>query len=115
MKRIATVISFFLSLSSTYSQSNIDVIHYKFEIELSDENDSIKGNAFITIRFTQPSNRFSLSFSSPAKGKGMTAYLVKENGKTLVSTHVNDSIVAILDKPATAEQLRTFEIQYAGV
>jgi aminopeptidase N len=115
MKRIATVLAFFSSLINTYSQSNIDVIHYNFEIQLSDENDSVQGKAFVTIKFTQPSNRFSLNFSSPSRGKGMTAYLVKENGKAITFTHSHDSLVILLNKPANAEELRTFEIQYAGV
>jgi len=115
MKRIATVLTLILSLNQTYSQSNIDVIHYKFEIDLSDKSDSVKGKAFVTIKFTQASQRFSLSLSSPSKGKGMTAYLAKENGKALTSMHSHDSVLILLDKPAISGEVRTFEIQYVGV
>jgi aminopeptidase N len=115
MKRIVTVLTLFFTLNNSYSQSNIDVAHYKFEIELSDKNDSVKGNAFVTIKFIQLSDRFSLSLSSSSRGKGMNAYRVTENGKTLTSMHLHDSVVVVLDKPATPEEIRTFEIQYAGV
>ena len=115
MKRIATVLALFFILSNSYSQSNIDVIHYKFEIELSDNNDSVKGNAFVTVKFTQPSDRFSLSLSSPSRGKGMNAYRVVENGKALTSMHAHDSVLVVLDNPATPEEIRTFEIQYRGI
>jgi aminopeptidase N len=115
MKRIATVLTLFFSLSNCYSQSNIDVIHYKFEIELSDKNDSVKGNAFVTIKFRQPSDRFSLSLSSPSGGKGMIAYRVTENGKPVIAMHSNDSVTVLLNKHADHEEIRTFEVQYGGV
>ena len=115
MKRLATVLTLFFNFNNSYSQSNIDVIHYKFEIELSDKNDSVKGNAFVTIKFTQPSDRFSLSLTSPSRGKGMIAYRVTENGKALTSMQPNDSVLIVLNKTATPEEIRTFEIQYGGV
>ena len=115
MKRIATVLTLILSLNNSYSQSNIDVIHYKFEIELSDKNDSVKGNAFVTIKFTQPSGRFSIDLSSHSQGKGMIAYRVMENGKALALTHSHDSVLVVLNKPAAPDEIRTFEIQYAGI
>ena len=116
MKRIATVLTLFLflSLNKIHSQSNIDIIHYKFEIDLSDQNDSVKGKAFVTIKFTRPSDRFSLSLSSPSKGKGMIAYMARENGKPLTSIHSHDSVQIALDKPAKPEEVKTFEIEYAG-
>jgi hypothetical protein len=101
MKRIATILTLLLSLNQTHSQSNIDVIHYKFEIDLSDQTDSIKGKAFVTIKFAQASQRFSLSLSSASNGKSMTAYMVKENGKALTSVHSHDSVLIALDKHAT--------------
>jgi aminopeptidase N len=115
MKRIATVLTLFFSLNNSYSQSNIDVTHYKFEIELSDKNDSVKGNAFVTIKFIQPSDRFALSLSSPSRGKGMMENRVIENGKALTSMQSHDSILVVLNKPATLGEVRTFEIQYGGL
>jgi len=40
------------------AQSNIDVLHYKFEIELSDRSDTLKGRAVITLQFTGATNKF---------------------------------------------------------
>ena len=56
---------FFLSFFSILSlpliaQGKIDVLHYKFEIELNDQNDSISGKA--TIRFIPLENAATFSF-----------------------------------------------------
>jgi len=67
------------------------------------------------MKFTQPSDRFALSLSSPSRAKGMTAYRVTENGNALTSTHLHDTVLVVLDKPATLGEVRNFEIQYAGI
>lgn len=114
MKRIAIVIALLLSLGAC-AQDNIDVLHYRFEIDLSDKSDTVKGQAFITIRFTQPTNRFWLSLSSPTEGKGMTTYELRENGRPLNFRHYKDTIQIDLDKRAKADEVRTIEIVYGGV
>ena len=43
-----------LSLSSlVQGQGKIDVLHYKFNLELNDKNDTIYGNAEITVVFLE--------------------------------------------------------------
>ena len=107
---------FVTGLNYSFSQSNIDVLHYKFEIELSDKSDTLKGRAFVTLQFTETSNRFWLNLVSPnGKGKGMVAYKVKEGSEILSSTHGNDSLMVWLKKPAQKNETRTFEIMYQGV
>ena len=97
------------------SQSNIDIIHYKFEINLSDANDSVYGKAWVTVRFLEQSNRFWLSLASAINGKGMIAHLVKQNGETTTSMHYNDTLLVALPTPAKANDTRTFEILYSGI
>jgi aminopeptidase N len=101
---------------SSFSQSNIDVLHYKFEIELSDMSDTIKGRAFITLQFSETANKFWLNLTSPnGKGKGMIAYPVKENSEPVTSVHGNDSLIIMLKKPVQKGEIRTFEIMYQGI
>ena len=98
------------------AQSNIDVLHYKFEIELSDKSDSLKGRAFVTLQFTQTSDKFWLNLVSPnGRGKGMIAYRVKSNDEIVSSAHGHDSLVIWLKKPTQKNETRTFEILYSGI
>jgi aminopeptidase N len=116
--KLGFVCFFVFAIGSNYSfgQSNIDVLHYKFEIELSDRSDSLKGRAFVTLQFIEPSNKFWLNLVSPnGKGKGMIAYKVKEGDGTASSAHGNDSLVIWLKKPAQKYETRTYEILYAGI
>lgn len=115
MKWIAICVLLISTTNSNYGQSNIDVLHYKFEIGLSDKDDTLRGKAVITVKFNQRSNRFSLSLSSRTKGKGMAAYLVRENGEAVTSTHEHDSLLIVLNKPANTGDARTFEILYSGI
>ncbi|HYM92866.1 MAG TPA: hypothetical protein VET23_01915, partial [Chitinophagaceae bacterium] len=70
-KRILTVClcCFLVKLSA---QSSIDVLHYKFKIELNDQDDTIKGTT--EIRFVLTGWKGSVSFDlagTKGKSKGM--------------------------------------------
>lgn len=101
---------------SASAQNNIDVQHYKFELELSDKSDTLKGKATITLQFTESTNKFWLNLASTnGKGRGMIAYLVNENNEALTSIHAYDSLMIRLRKPAQKGETRTFEIFYEGI
>lgn len=105
-----------LAYNFSISQSNIDVLHYKFEIGLSDKTDTIKGKATITLDFTETSDKFSLNLAAPnSKGKGMIVDLVKENDEVLASMQKQDSLLATLKRAAKKGETRTFEILYKGI
>jgi aminopeptidase N len=55
-----------------FSQANIDVLHYKFNLELNDVNDTIYGLAEIKVKFLKPGTEvlFDLTTVKPS-GKGM--------------------------------------------
>ena len=107
------LIIFYTSLNA---QSNIDVLHYKFEIELSDSSDIIKGRASVRVKFLENTNRFSLQLiSKNQKGKGMIAYLVLGEGEPVSSAHGNDTLLIILASPAKKDEVRTYEILYQGI
>jgi aminopeptidase N len=114
--RFVYLIVFIGAFYCPLAQSNVDVLHYKFEIELSDQSDTLKGRAFVTLQFNETTNKFWLNLASlNGKGKGMVTYQVKENKDILSSTHSNDSLVIWLKKPAERNGTRTFEILYQGI
>jgi aminopeptidase N len=116
MFRFIAFVFFSLALNCSFAQSNIDVIHYRFEIELSDGSDSLKGRTFVTLQFTDTTSKFWLNLVSlNTKGKGMIAYQVKEDNEILSSAHGNDSLIIWLRKPAQKNETRIFEILYSGI
>ena len=72
---------------------DIDVIHYKFTIDLNDNNDSIKGLAAITFiqRSTKPIVHFDL-VSVNKQRRGMLAHLVSSDPSS--SSHLSFSQTA---------------------
>ena len=112
MKRFSSLLFVFFYFGA-WSQS-IDVLHYRFEIELSDNSDAINGKAFITVKFTGEASALQLDLTSGEDEKGMYVFEVKENGKKLVATHRNNIITINLDKPVKNGEVRTFEISYMG-
>jgi aminopeptidase N len=114
--RFVYLVAFISQFNFLTAQSNIDVLHYKFEIELSDESDSLKGRAFITLQFKEPANAFSLNLvSRNNKGKGMMVYEVRENNANLLCSQNNDSLVVRLKKTSRKNETATFEILYGGI
>src|SRR5438094_890894 len=116
MLRFVCLIVLTIAFNYSFAQSNIDVLHYKFEIELSNQSDSIKGRALVTVQFLEPSNKFWLNLtSSTGNGKGMIAYRVNENNEAITSVHSHDSLIINLKKTAQKNETRTIEILYQGI
>src|SRR5882762_3923429 len=111
MLRFFCLIVLIITFNYSSAQSNIDVLHYKFEIELSNQSDTIKGRTLVTVQFLEPSNKFCLNLTSPTgNGKGMIAYRVNENNEAVTSVHGHDSLIITLKKAAQKNETRTFEI-----
>jgi aminopeptidase N len=117
------VFSFCLLFSySLFGQSRqlydplIDVQHYQFHIQVSDDNDSIKGNAFITTKFL--SQAVSVSFdliNINDTGRGMYVAAVKMNGANLSFSHKHNILQIQLGKTIVIGEEQTFEISYTGI
>ena len=84
----------------------IDVLHYTFNLQLNDENNNIKGQAAVSIKFLQTIPSFDLDIVKKKNdGKGMIVKSVKENGNTVsflqevenihvyTSAHAGDTVV----------------------
>ena len=91
----------------SFSQSNVDVLHYRFDLELNDQNDSIYGEA--GIWFIPEKNTTTTSFDLTglnSKGAGMKVESVKYlygwpgeiNFKKTAFTQSNDKVSITFDK-----------------
>lgn len=114
---LSTIIFLLLFTIRCFAQrdTSIDVQHYQFNIELSDASDSIAGKAIITIKFLSATSQFSLDLKNISKGKGMQVIKIKKDELLLKTIHANDKIVFFLKEKAKPGDIKTMEINYAGI
>jgi hypothetical protein len=126
-----------------FGQSDIDVLHYKFNIGLNDVNDTIQGVAEIKVKFLVPKSEVILDLTNvgPA-GKGMKTGSIKflnpsseityqlsgvnekvETIKTGIShginvrgsIHKDEKLRILLGKEMKVNDTATFIIPYSGI
>ncbi|TMI65919.1 MAG: M1 family metallopeptidase [Bacteroidetes bacterium] len=118
MKKGVSLFSLLVLVFTTRSQSVIDVLHYRYELELSDKTDSIKGKASITVKFLNPTDNLSLDFVLIKNGKQhmLTYATTTIDEKKVVQVKSNDEELRLqLAKPAKAGDIETFIISYKGI
>ncbi len=94
----------------------IDVLHYQFDIELSDENDTIRGNAVIEVKLLKDTKFISFDLASKNEsGKGMNVISIKEEGQTLFYTQAHDELNISFGENATKGSTKTINIIYKGI
>jgi aminopeptidase N len=114
---------FFISLLSFLSvaaaaQSKIDVLHYKYSIELSDMDDSLRGIASITFSANENLSAISLDLENMEKGKGMfvyaagSEYLSKKPAKW---THENNKLTFPISWNLHKGDTATVHVSYKGI
>lgn len=115
-----TLLFTLFSVSQVHAQlsverdGNTDIQHYKFTISLTDDNDTIQGEAAITVRFQQPGNLFALDLTGRSgNGKGMLVLSAEEGGRPVSYKH--EGSVLQLETAATNGAVKTFTIRYSGV
>ena len=98
---------------------NIDVLHYAFDLVLSDTTDEIKGTASITILFKKDDiKQFRLDLinkTTERKGKGMQIESIKLDGSNVSFTHTNDEVFIQLPTPSSSNSTLVFVIRYHGI
>ncbi len=108
---------FLLVVSKLYAQISIpgiDVLHYTFDIQLNDSNDTIKGKTTVAIRFTKDIKAFQLNLvNRKSSGKGMLVSAISESGRRLSFTQ--DSDVVSISTNAKAGSVLSFVIEYSGI
>ena len=98
---------------------NIDVLHYKFQLTLSDETDEIRGHAEIEIQFkVDDVSEFALDLIGqlhPDSTNGMTVTGITQNEQAVAFSHKNYRIHFQLRSPSRANERRTYAVSYHGI
>lgn len=103
-----------LSAKAQVSFPDLDVQHYNFSIRLNDENDTIKGQAIVKIKFLKDVNAFKLNLvKTNSKGKGMLVSAITEDGKNL--SFSQDSDVVDINASLMNNTVHSFTITYQGI
>ena len=117
----------------------IDVLDYRFELDLSDQSDEIEGLATIAFRTLRPVAEVEFDLDDPAPSSGLevggkagegrpaggmvvssttlagAAAVAAQPGRTLRFRQQDDRLVVSLDREAAARERRRIEISYRGV
>ena len=107
------------SFADNYPKNpNIDVVHYIFDITLSDDTDMIQSTATLLVKFKIPgiqTLRLDLTNKSEKlNNRGMKVKQVSSQGKSLEYSH--DSDVLLIDMPASIKnEERSITIEYEGI
>lgn len=94
----------------------IDILHYDFHIQVTDQDDSLRGKALISLQYVCPSKILVFDLKNiNDTGKGMLVTDVKEKGDTLTFSHRQDQIIIALPDTAASGTIHTYEISYKGI
>ena len=93
--------------------SKIDVQHYRFEMRLSDEHDTIEGLATIEVLFKKDVETFELDLVNEKNGKGMKLNAIMRDNVIPYHTHEKDKLTITAN--AKAGEKKTYIISYKGV
>lgn len=95
--------------------SQIDVLHYTFDLTLSDQTDAIDGRALVRLRLLQPMNQVTLDLQSKQNDAGMEVQSIQLDGEELEYSHQGQSLRILLPKGLTAGTNLDLQIAYQGV
>jgi aminopeptidase N len=94
--------------------SQIDVQHYRFQLELNDQNNEVKGKAMVKVRFKDNIRSFHLDLVSESGGSGMRVEEVSENGETISFEQQGERLEIELGSRTQEGEERTYLISYQG-
>lgn len=97
----------------------IDMLHYAFALQLSDDTDVITGQATIEARYVEPGQstlRLDLIKQSEAlEGKGMTVSRVHRDGHDLPFRHEDNQVFVELGQGVAAHERISVTVEYHGI
>lgn len=95
----------------------IDVQHYRYEIELNDNNDTIQGKATIRFITKQRNDKvyFDLTGKNSSNGKGMKVVQVKAGGQTLDYKQKNNRVYIYYKNSVKTGKEKSVSITYKGI
>lgn len=110
---------FFVKADHYPINKNIDVIHYAFNLSLSDSTNEILGSTLVTVKFKEAGmQNLRLDFVNKTalrQAKGMVVESVMMGNTQINYTHQNDELIIFLPNPSTQLQVVTFTIKYHGI
>lgn len=99
MGKFSLLFLFFFLFNSLQAQdkyprnNSIDILHYKFELEISDNHDSLFGKATISLKIIEPISELTLDLHAVNNlGKGMLVTAIKSNGKDIKYNHEGEKL-----------------------
>ena len=97
--------------------SEMDVLHYRFQLELNDQNDVIQGKARVDISFLEPLSVFHLDLVGKQTDteKGMTVTEVLLGEEQLSFDHTGDELTIHLNEAIGKGATGSFVISYYGI
>ncbi|GAC1417632.1 MAG: M1 family metallopeptidase [Flavisolibacter sp.] len=111
MRKVGLSFCFLLLIFLSHGQ-DIDVLHYRFQIELSDLTDSIYGQADVDYLILKPQNYIALDLTQ-SNHKGMTVQAVR--GAHITGfTQKNNQLIISLDHNYNPRK-QTLRIMYSGI
>jgi len=100
-------------------QPGVDILHYAFHLNLSDETDVIEGEtevSFKVLRDGEPSLALDLVQPKPeSPDRGMTVSAVREEGRSLAFEHQGDRLMIRLQPLGRVGESRTVVVRYRGI
>jgi aminopeptidase N len=115
MTRILAIALFTFSTLSAFSQRKIDVSHYKFYIDVNDENDTIKGEANIKLHFLENTGSFDLDIILFDGEKGMNIEKVVGEGVRGFFRVGDEKIRVMFSKGKLKGDSAIYKITYKGI
>lgn len=104
--------------ADTYPKNlRVDVINYRFALELQDQDNRIAGTADVEVRFAaagETALRFDLTNRDTATGRGMTVSAVTAEGASLAFAHRDNALTITLPRRFDAGQRLRLQIVYSG-
>ncbi|SDE74625.1 Peptidase family M1 [Mucilaginibacter pineti] len=108
------LVSAALAAKAQVPGASIDVQHYTFALQLNDDNNNIKGQATVDIKFIKDATSFNLDLvKRNASDKGMLVSEITEKGKKL--KFEQDSATVKIYDAARATNRRSYVITYEGI
>lgn len=118
MKKIIVLSSALLLLLGSYAQkpdATIDVLHYTFNVTLSDSTDLIEGHALIAFKVLKATKSITLNLTKTGSNKkGMTVQAVIDK-QPISYIHNNDSLRIIFNDLLTMGTEKEIEVFYKGI
>jgi len=97
---------------------DLDVLHYRFELTLSDDSNMIRGRATLTVQLLRDGmSEMALDLIGHDGGgnTGMEVVAVTRDGQPVSFTHADNRLLVSFSTASTAGERRSFVIAYRGV